>query len=76
LPRKRRRKNRSRDTGKTGSRKDILATEGHGISRKNTEAETRKRQAEEKAEAGPRKKRRRKDKRLATEGHGISRKKT
>jgi hypothetical protein len=38
LPLKRRRKNRR------------LATEGHGISRKKTEAETRKRQSEEKAE--------------------------
>jgi hypothetical protein len=47
LPRKRRRKNRSRDTEKIGSRKYILATEGHGISRKKTEAETRKRQAAE-----------------------------
>ena len=46
---------RSRATEKTGRRKDILATEGHGISRKKTETETRKRQAEEKTETETRK---------------------
>ena len=34
---------RSGDTEKAGRRKDILATEGHGISLNKTEAETRKR---------------------------------
>jgi hypothetical protein len=48
LPRKRRRKNTRRDTEKKNRRKYILATEVHGISRKKTEAETRKRQAAEK----------------------------
>ena len=36
-------KDRNRDTEKTDRRKGILATEGHGISRNKTEAETRKR---------------------------------
>ena len=42
-------KDRNRDTEKTARRKGILATEGHGISLDKTEAETRKRQTEEKA---------------------------
>jgi hypothetical protein len=38
-----RRKGRSRATEKKNRRKYILDTEGHGISRKKAEAETRKR---------------------------------
>ena len=44
-----RRKDIRLDTEKTDRRKGILATEGHGISLNKTEAETRKRQTEEKA---------------------------
>ena len=66
---------RSRTTEKTGRRKGILATEGHGISLNKTEAETRKR-ARKDIKLDTEKTGRRKDRRLATEGHGISRKKT